>query len=276
VLAAITALRAVLVALASTAVVAAQLDLPHDYWRGQRPALYLALVILTYTTALEVFRLAGPVLRPHRTLRYQQNIRAILTAGLVRVGSTFRLLELDRLFLQVFVVKGIGRFEYLELVCRLPGSAESVRPTPPPPRIWRRGQGVPGLAWQTQQFEVVDWSELYRAASGQGRMAWEAGSRTYGLSWPELQRTAGAGRIAAIPVFVDGKVAGCVTIDCTLSLDELRSDKMKEILVELSGFVAALEESHSSRSVRGMAMVWREVARARRSRSGEGSDRIVA
>lgn len=238
------AVRAILVGVSSGAITLAQLNMPSaSFWSKWQLSLYLALLALASVTAYELIRVALPSIQAARVQKYEQNLRADLIAGLREVREKFDGTPWEDIGIHAFLIRGSWPLERLVSIgcVRLSATPFMIRPD------WRRGKGVIGRAWQDRSFVAVNWRRFYGISARAGRKAW--GRRThrsrYGLSWNELQLTAGYRGIVALPIFdraAKGRVIGCVAIDGPFALNDLRSEAIRDILERLSISVYLLGE----------------------------------
>ncbi|MGH3566542.1 MAG: hypothetical protein ACRDRH_11025 [Pseudonocardia sp.] len=214
------------------------------FWNEQALILYASVVIIVLVTIHESIRALTGVAQLRKLRAYERDARAVLSAALAltvkNVGAPW-----DRVGAHAFLIRGFWRFRRLSKVGGVRLGAE---PSMSDPR-WKPGKGVVGIAYEKRDIVTIDWRALFQAAAAAGPDAWRAAAvdSRFGLTWGELMRTQNYTGLAGCPVFDSGgKLIGAVTIDAPLSMADLNSDPMKQILRDLARAVDDLGRPPSS------------------------------
>lgn len=177
---------------------------------------------------------------------FEAEMEAATAATLMRVIAHLGL-GVDQVGVHVFLARGLffrGRwiFGRLVLVGRLRIGA---RPSMHRPR-WSPGKGILGRAWRHGTYVAEDWEAIRLRGEALGREKWVGlpADERYGMSWSELQASAGYRLIAARPVFdlvhQNDRILGCVAVDAQCGLPDSHRE-LQSILTDLANSVEAVE-----------------------------------
>lgn len=203
-------------AAAVSAVTLAQLNLPSpQFWGGQRPLLYVAVVALTIVAMSDLAGAVFSVVQLSTVRRFDQELQAVMSAGISELARCAPA-NWREIGISVFHRRRLFWLTRLHLVDRLRlGSGPSVGAR------WRPGSSVVGQAFRRQNLLVVDWKSFVKNGESVGPKNWDSQAETYGLSWGQFMRTRPLVGLAACPVYNEnGTLIGVVCVDAPAVLSE--------------------------------------------------------
>ncbi|GAA2911271.1 hypothetical protein [Actinoplanes cyaneus] len=232
------------VALATTVVTAAQLNLPSKkVW--EHPAAvaiqWMSVAVLALFIVVTETRQITHLVRANRIREYDLDLQAELSQVLCAVvdltGARW-----DEVSVSYYRV----RWYYLLFQRRLVRIA-SVRlgvGTSHAAPWWAVGVGVVGSAFDSQESVAVDWGDFSRRAILSGKDAWneKSASDRFNMNWGQLNSSPREQVVLATPSFdrLSGETVGCLLLSGALKLDDLSSEGMERILKDLATAVDRL------------------------------------
>jgi hypothetical protein len=244
----VTTVRVLPVAVALTCLAAADLDLPSDeFWRTRQSWLYLCLVVAFFVSAASESLSALNLRSQAAAIRaFETEIEAATATTMMRLTAHLGLAA-DQVGVHVFYARGhslpipwaAGRLVLVGRL-RIGGKPSMHRPR------WSRGKGIVGRAWQNGKYVAEDWEAVRRLGETMDQEKWNAlpDDERYGMSWSELQASAGYRLIAARPIFdlvnQNDRVLGCVAVDAQCGLPGDHRE-LQSILADLANSVEAIE-----------------------------------
>jgi GAF domain-containing protein len=117
-------------------------------------------------------------------------------------------IDMTKVGVHLWTVKGLKGFRYLEK--RATFIIETRRSSHV---LWRKGKGAIGMAWAEDDPLVANVEHLQQRATSE-QLFYEIPRRDrFGLEWREFRRARHYRSILAVPLRVNGRVRGCLSVD---------------------------------------------------------------
>jgi hypothetical protein len=226
-------IRAAVMAVAGSVVTLAQLNLPSKkFWEDQVILQWISVITLALLILYDAVRTVNYALQIGQIRKYDNNLRAALSSVISSVVRDSGV-PWDEVAVRYYRARRMLLRRDLLLIAAIQAGANIEDSS----RVVRSGKGIVGMAFSDQEVIALEWRELVRVATDEGREKWEMRSEAarYGLSWGQLRRSEQPEGMLASPTFgVDGQPNGCILLSGPLKLPDMQNDELRLTLDDVA------------------------------------------